>query len=77
MCPSRCLPGCLPSLQALPYIVGMSAVAALGQFFIAHTIRSFWALAYATIVTTRQFASPLLSCIATARPLTEGGLLAG
>ncbi|GAB4820255.1 hypothetical protein N2152v2_007301 [Parachlorella kessleri] len=58
--------------QALPYIVGLSAVAALGHFFIAHTIRSFGALAYATVVTTRQFASPLLSCIATARPLTEG-----
>lgn len=43
-----------------------------GQLVIVFTIRRFGALVFATIMTTRQFASVLLSCITFGHPLTPG-----
>ncbi len=43
-----------------------------GQLLIVHTIRSFGALVFATIMTTRQFVSVLASCIIFAHPLSPG-----
>ena len=43
-----------------------------GQLLIVHTIRSFGALVFATIMTTRQFVSVLASCIIFAHPLSLG-----
>lgn len=42
----------------------------LGQLFIYHTIKAYGALLFATVMTTRQFLSILLSCILFAHPLT-------
>ncbi len=44
----------------------------VGQLLIVHTIRSFGALVFATIMTTRQFVSVLASCIIFAHPLSPG-----
>ena len=44
----------------------------VGQLLIVHTIRSFGALVFATVMTTRQFVSVLASCIIFAHPLTPG-----
>ncbi|KAM7496596.1 hypothetical protein LguiA_021010 [Lonicera macranthoides] len=41
----------------------LSTVATGSQFFISYTIRTFGALAFATIMTTRQLLSILLSCL--------------
>lgn len=38
----------------------------------SHTIKTFGALLFATVMTTRQFISILLSCILFAHPLTGG-----
>uniref|UniRef100_A0A7N0UM74 UDP-galactose transporter n=2 Tax=Kalanchoe fedtschenkoi TaxID=63787 RepID=A0A7N0UM74_KALFE len=48
----------------------LSTVATASQFFISYTIRTFGALTFATIMTTRQLVSILLSCVWFAHPLT-------
>jgi hypothetical protein len=50
----------------------LSGAATIGQLFISHTIKSFGALLFATVMTTRQFLSILLSCLLFAHPLTAG-----
>ncbi|KAJ0960119.1 hypothetical protein J5N97_000106 [Dioscorea zingiberensis] len=44
-------------------VVLLSTVATASQFFISYTIRTFGALTFATIMTTRQLVSILLSCV--------------
>ncbi|XAR59024.1 hypothetical protein NMG60_11014639 [Bertholletia excelsa] len=51
-------------------IILLSTVATASQFFISYTIRTFGALTFATIMTTRQLVSILLSCIWFAHPLS-------
>lgn len=58
--------------DALTSILTLSAAATVGQLFISHTIKTFGALLFATVMTTRQFISILLSCILFAHPLTGG-----
>lgn len=58
--------------DALTSIVTLSAAATVGQLFISHTIRTYGALLFATVMTTRQFLSILLSCILFAHPLSLG-----
>eukprot|EP01025_Chloroclados_australasicus_P060577 TRINITY_DN778_c1_g1_i1.p1 TRINITY_DN778_c1_g1~~TRINITY_DN778_c1_g1_i1.p1 ORF type:complete len:386 (-),score=37.87 TRINITY_DN778_c1_g1_i1:1387-2466(-) len=58
--------------DALYQILTLSAAATTGQLFISHTIKTFGALLFATVMTTRQFLSILLSCILFAHPLTLG-----
>ena len=48
----------------------LSAASTLGQLCILFTIKEFGALIFATIMTTRQFLSILLSCILFMHPLT-------
>lgn len=48
----------------------LSTVATASQFFISYTIRTFGALTFATIMTTRQLASILLSCVWFGHPLS-------
>lgn len=48
----------------------LSTVATASQFFISYTIRTFGALAFATIMTTRQLLSILLSCVWFGHPLS-------
>lgn len=48
----------------------LSTVATVSQFFISYTIRTFGALTFATIMTTRQLVSILLSCAWFAHPLS-------
>ncbi|CAI9105296.1 OLC1v1004189C1 [Oldenlandia corymbosa var. corymbosa] len=50
-------------------ILLLSTVATASQFFISYTIRTFGALTFATIMTTRQLVSILLSCLFFAHPL--------
>lgn len=61
-------------IQRHPSVVGdiiiLSTAAMLGQLCILYTIREFGALLFATIMTTRQFLSILLSCIIFMHPLT-------
>ncbi|KAH7839062.1 hypothetical protein Vadar_034433 [Vaccinium darrowii] len=45
-------------------------VATASQFFISYTIRTFGALTFATIMTTRQLVSILLSCVWFVHPLS-------
>jgi solute carrier family 35 (adenosine 3'-phospho 5'-phosphosulfate transporter), member B2 len=49
-----------------------SWLACAGQLFITHTIRSYGALLFATVMTTRQFLSVLLSCLLFRHPLAPG-----
>jgi solute carrier family 35 (adenosine 3'-phospho 5'-phosphosulfate transporter), member B2 len=56
---------------ALPDVAALSIAAVAGQFAISHTIQSFGALAYAAIMTARQFFSVLVSNL-----LFEHGLTA-
>ncbi|PSC76775.1 UDP-galactose UDP-glucose transporter 5 [Micractinium conductrix] len=58
--------------EALASIMMLSGAATVGQLFISHTIKTFGALLFATVMTTRQFISILLSCILFAHPLTAG-----
>lgn len=58
--------------EALTSILTLSAAATVGQLFISHTIKTYGALIFATVMTTRQFISILLSCILFAHPLTGG-----
>ncbi|KAL1827594.1 hypothetical protein ACET3Z_006006 [Daucus carota] len=51
-------------------IVFLSTVATASQFFISYTIRTFGALTFATIMTTRQLVSILLSCLWFGHPLS-------
>lgn len=46
--------------------------ATTGALFISYTIKTFGALIFATIMTTRQFLSILLSCLLFAHPLSMG-----
>eukprot|EP00271_Cylindrocystis_brebissonii_P014240 TRINITY_DN35534_c0_g1_i1.p1 TRINITY_DN35534_c0_g1~~TRINITY_DN35534_c0_g1_i1.p1 ORF type:complete len:374 (+),score=54.32 TRINITY_DN35534_c0_g1_i1:588-1709(+) len=55
--------------QCLFDIVLLSLAATTSQFFISYTIRTFGALVFATIMTTRQLLSILLSCIVYGPPL--------
>ncbi|KAH1145490.1 hypothetical protein GLYMA_15G041700v4 [Glycine max] len=48
----------------------LSTVATVSQFFISYTIRTFGALTFATIMTTRQLVSIMLSCVWFAHPLS-------
>lgn len=48
----------------------LSAAASTSQFFISYTIRTFGALVFATIMTTRQLVSILLSCVFFGHPPT-------
>ncbi|KAK7272092.1 hypothetical protein RJT34_28485 [Clitoria ternatea] len=48
----------------------LSTVATISQFFISYTIRTFGALTFATIMTTRQLVSIMLSCVWFAHPLS-------
>ncbi|KAF7805507.1 UDP-galactose/UDP-glucose transporter 5-like [Senna tora] len=48
----------------------LSTVATLSQFFISYTIRTFGALTFATIMTTRQLVSIMLSCVWFSHPLS-------
>jgi adenosine 3'-phospho 5'-phosphosulfate transporter B2 len=43
-----------------------------GALFISYTIKTFGALIFATIMTTRQFLSILLSCFLFLHPLSFG-----
>lgn len=58
--------------SALGSILTLSAAATIGQLFISHTIKTYGALLFATVMTTRQFISILLSCILFAHPLSLG-----
>lgn len=58
--------------DALWSIVSLSAAATIGALFISYTIKTFGALIFATIMTTRQFLSILLSCVLFAHPLSGG-----
>jgi len=51
-------------------VILLSSVATASQFFISYTIRTFGALTFATIMTTRQLLSILLSCLWFAHPLS-------
>ena len=53
-------------------VVTLSASASIGALFISYTIKTFGSLVFATIMTTRQFLSILLSCILFAHPLSGG-----
>ncbi|KAH8520433.1 hypothetical protein Peur_039269 [Populus x canadensis] len=48
----------------------LSTVATASQFFISYTIRTFGALTFAAIMTTRQLVSIVLSCVWFAHPLS-------
>ncbi|PNH08389.1 UDP-galactose/UDP-glucose transporter 5 [Tetrabaena socialis] len=58
--------------DALNNIMTLSLAATTGALFISYTIKSFGALIFATIMTTRQFLSILLSCVLFAHPLSIG-----
>ncbi|TVU18236.1 hypothetical protein EJB05_34324 [Eragrostis curvula] len=51
-------------------VIILSSVATASQFFISYTIRTFGALTFATIMTTRQLVSILLSCVWFVHPLS-------
>mmetsp|Transcript_13511 Transcript_13511/g.32833 ORF Transcript_13511/g.32833 Transcript_13511/m.32833 type:complete len:371 (+) Transcript_13511:24-1136(+) len=54
------------------HILALSLSAALAQIFILITIRDYGALLFATVMTTRQFLSILLSCLIFMHPLSLG-----
>lgn len=56
----------------LHYIIALSAAATTGQLFISYTIRTYGALIFATVMTTRQFLSILLSSVLFLHPLSSG-----
>lgn len=58
--------------KCLSDILLLSSTAVASQFIIAHTIKTYGALAFATIMTTRQFLSILSSCILFGHPLSTG-----
>lgn len=56
--------------QAMTSMITLSVAATIGQLYISHTIKTYGALLFATVMTTRQFLSILLSCILFAHPLS-------
>ena len=69
------LPSCLFVLRhpsALWWILALSISSAVVQLVISFTIKRFGAVVFATIMTTRQFFSVLLSCLIFRMPLTYG-----
>jgi adenosine 3'-phospho 5'-phosphosulfate transporter B2 len=58
--------------EALWQIMTLSASATIGALFISYTIKTYGSLVFATIMTTRQFLSILLSCVLFAHPLSGG-----
>lgn len=56
--------------SVVPSMLALSAAATIGQFFITYTIKSQGAHLFATVMTTRQLLSILLSCIIFRHPLT-------
>jgi len=54
------------------WIIGISLASAAVQFLVTHTIKEYGALVFATVMTTRQWFSILLSCILFAHPLSLG-----
>lgn len=58
--------------SAFSYIMCLSMAATVGQLFIYHTIKAYGALLFATVMTTRQFLSILLSCLLFQHPLSWG-----
>ena len=50
----------------------MPCLVSVGQLFILHTIRCFGALLFATVMTTRQFLSILVSSFLFGNPLSAG-----
>ncbi len=56
--------------ECLRGIWTLSLSSAIGQLFILHTIKEFGALVFATVMTSRQFLSILLSCLLFMHPLT-------
>ena len=57
-------------------IIVLSMAATVGQLFISYTIKTFGALLFATVMTTRQFLSILLSCFMFLHPLSLGQTVA-
>jgi solute carrier family 35 (adenosine 3'-phospho 5'-phosphosulfate transporter), member B2 len=57
-------------------IIVLSLAATIAQLFISHTIKTFGALLFATVMTTRQFLSILLSCFLFFHPLSWGQMAA-
>ena len=57
-------------------IIMLSFAATIGQLFIFHTIKTFGALLFATVMTTRQFLSILLSCFIYGNVLSLGQCVA-
>lgn len=57
-------------------IIVLSIAATIAQLFISHTIKTFGALLFATVMTTRQFLSILLSCFLFLHPLSLGQMAA-
>lgn len=58
--------------EAWWWIGGISLVSAAVQFFVSETIKSYGALVFATVMTTRQWFSILLSCLVFGHPLSAG-----
>jgi len=58
--------------DAFANVMTLSAAASLGSLVISHTIKTFGALVFATIMTTRQFLSILLSSFIFGSPLSGG-----
>lgn len=58
--------------EAFYSIASLSLAATIGQLFISYTIRCYGALLFATVMTTRQFLSILLSCFIYLHPLSRG-----
>ncbi|KAK9815558.1 hypothetical protein WJX72_005709 [[Myrmecia] bisecta] len=58
--------------ESMGSIFMLSLAATTGQLFIVHTIKTFGALLFATVMTTRQFLSILVSCALFGHPLTLG-----
>jgi hypothetical protein len=69
----------LPSLEfllrhpeAMAWFLGLSVASCVVQLCISHTIKQYGALVFATIMTTRQFFSILLSSVVFSKPFTLG-----
>ncbi|KIY96912.1 hypothetical protein MNEG_11049 [Monoraphidium neglectum] len=58
--------------EALGSILALSTAASCGSLFISFTIKTYGALTFATIMTTRQLISILLSALIFSNPLTRG-----
>ena len=58
--------------EVLGNMLTLSTSVTIGQFFISYTIKNYGALIFATIMTTRQFLSILLSCVLFFHPLSAG-----